>query len=129
LGEPSETEGYSYTDTDEDLTESWHYDDLELSLSFDEELDWKLSTIAVSAADYQLMSKKVIGLTEKNLLNFLKEAGFNNLETEDDIDESPDSKLIISDEKAITFWIEEGTVTEIQWGPFIVDDEAVIWPE
>ena len=37
LGEPSEVDSFQYEeDEDDGLTESWHYDDKEISLSFDE---------------------------------------------------------------------------------------------
>jgi hypothetical protein len=53
LGKPDEKETYSYTADDNDLTESWRYDDLGLSLSFDKEDDWRMITIAVSSTDYR----------------------------------------------------------------------------
>ena len=47
LGEPAEREKYSLSELDNDDTEAWHYDDLDLSLSFDQESDWQLSSIAI----------------------------------------------------------------------------------
>ena len=130
LGEPTEIEKYSYTDSDEDLTESWHYDELELSVSFDEDLDWKLSTLAVSSDQYELNGKKIIGIDQISLISALNSMGIKNLEKEDALPgDDPDSAFLISDEHAITFWLEEGIVSEIQWGPLVVDDDAVIWPE
>ncbi len=130
LGEPTEIEKYSYTDSDEDLTESWHYDDLDLSVSFDEDLDWKLSTLAVSSDVYELKGTKLIGLDQNTLLLTLNSLGIKNLEKEDALPgDDPESVFLISDEHAITFWLEEGIVSEIQWGPLVVDDDAVIWPE
>lgn len=130
LGEPTETEKYSYTDTDQDLTESWHYDELELSLSFDEDFDWKLSTIAVSSDDYEFKGKKIVGLTKTELLPFLNANGINDLEPEElEEDEDDSSILLISDKNSISFYFEDNILSEIQWGPTIVDDEAVIWPE
>ena len=40
LGEPTDIEKYSLSDTDDDSTESWHNDELDISLYFDEENDW-----------------------------------------------------------------------------------------
>ena len=39
LGEPSFIDKYSHSESEDDLTESWEYDELELSISFDEEED------------------------------------------------------------------------------------------
>ena len=71
LGEPSEIEKFSYSETDEDLTESWHYDELDLSAGFDEDVDWRLVTLAVSSPDYEFMGKKLIGLDSDELLSAL----------------------------------------------------------
>jgi hypothetical protein len=130
LGEPDESEKYSYTDTDEDLTETWHYDDLELSVNFDEEFDWRLSAITVSSEEYVIKDTSLIGLERDKVFTTLESLGFKNMETEEStLDDGSEGLFIISDEQAINFWIEEGVLTEIQWGPFMIDDEAVIWPE
>jgi hypothetical protein len=130
LGEPNEKENFSYTDSDEDFTESWHYDELELSAGFDEDVDWKLATLAISSDEYELMGKKLIGMSREELLATLADLDIKDLETEDcSSDESPDSLFISSEEKGITFWLEEGILTEIQWNPFYIDEETILWPE
>ena len=53
LGNPSETE------KNEEDGENWHYDDYDLSMSFDE--DFKLVTIAVSDESYLLEGVNLIG--------------------------------------------------------------------
>ena len=51
MGEPSEKETI---DGDDEMgtSEAWHYDELELSLTFDEDDDWKLTTIAASSPEF-----------------------------------------------------------------------------
>jgi hypothetical protein len=130
LGEPTEIEKFSYSDNDEDLSESWHYDELELSAGFDEDVDWKLITLAVSSPEFTYMDKKLIGLKKDELLATLKELGLDNLEIEDcSDDETPNSMFISSEEKEITFWLENEILSEIQWGPVFIDEETIVWPE
>ena len=129
LGEPSEIEKFSYSDSDEDLSESFHYDELELSAGFDEDAEWRLVTLAVSSPDYEFMNKKLIGIDRDSLLATLEELGIKNLEYENDPSEdSPESILITSKDKGITFWLEDNVVSEIQWGPIYINEETIIWP-
>jgi hypothetical protein len=130
LGEPAEIEQLSYSDSDEDLTESWHYDDQDLSAGFDEDEDWRLVTLAISSQEYDISGKKLIGLNQEQLLAALAALKINDLETEDcSDDENPDSLLISSEEMGISFWLEDGMVSEIQWGPVITEEETILWPE
>ena len=48
LGEPNEKELHYDEDANIDASELWHYDDLDISISFDQEEDWKLVTLAVT---------------------------------------------------------------------------------
>ena len=68
LGEPSFIDKYSHSDSADDLTESWEYDDLGLSISFDEEENWKLIMISITSDFYELNGVSLIGLKEKELL-------------------------------------------------------------
>lgn len=134
LGEPDEVDVFSPTENDgesEEQMESWHYDSLELSASFDELEDWRLVTLSVSSDEYLFEEKSLIGLEKKELIKVLNELGLQELEHEDwSSSESPDHKLISSEEAGINFWLDEGILTEIQWGPlFSDDDENIDWPE
>jgi hypothetical protein len=137
IGEPDEVENYSYADEeedynedDEDLTELWHYDELELSLSFDKLEDWRLINMAVSSDGYTLKGKKVIGLERQELLGLLKSMDLGHLEYEDHSStETPNHKLISAEDAGINFWLENEVLTEIQWGPRFKDDDSVIWPK
>lgn len=131
LGEPNEIEKYSYTEKTENLTETWHYDDLELSLDFDEEDEWKLGTISVTSEFYKLKNRNLIGLNKNELLSVLNELKIEDLEFEDwSSEESPEHTLIASDSLGINFWLDSEILNEIQWGPLFEDDEeTIIWPE
>ena len=126
LGEPNETETYSFSEEDEVLTESWHYDELELSLSFNEEDDWRLSTIAVSSDEFLLEGKKIIGLKKDDLIKTLKSLDLKDYE-ENKV--SDNEEMISSDIGEVNFWLEDNEVTEIQWGPFFIDEDTINWPK
>jgi len=124
LGKPDEKETYSYNKDGSDLTESWHYDDLELSLGFDEEDNWRLITIAITSTDYKFRSLSLIGLTKEQLKDELESKGITDLEYEDwSSVESPSHELLASDFLGINFWFDENQLSEVQWGPLFVDDE------
>lgn len=130
LGEPDDVDTYSDSDLEDDSSESWHYDELEISLSFDEDTDWKLVTIAVSSPKYAFHNKNLIGLDSDALMQTLKPLEMGDYETEDwSSEEIPDHKLVSFPEVQMNFWLEDGELTEIQWGPLFVDEETIRWPD
>lgn len=131
IGEPDEVDNFSHSDDEDDETEAWHYDMLELSASFDQLEDWRLVTLSVSSPKYQFKGKNLIGMERKELIEVLQELGLNDLEYEDwSSAESPDHKLIASEETGMNFWLDEGVLSEIQWTPLYSEDEdCLIFPE
>lgn len=130
LGEPDEIESYSYAEEDQDLTESWHYDELELSLGFDGEEDWKLTTISVTSDFYELKNKRLMGLSKEDLLTALSELDFADLDIDDwESDDNTEQTLISSDSFGMGFWVEDGFLIEIQWNPLFSDEDTIVWPE
>lgn len=129
LGEPDDVDQYSDSDLDDDASESWHYDELEMSLSFDEDADWKLVTIAVSSPNYEFNGKKLIGLGSDELMAELAKLSLGEFETDDwSSEEIPDHKLVSFPDAQMNFWLEDGELTEIQWGPLFLDEETIQWP-
>jgi hypothetical protein len=130
LGEPSFIDKYSHSDSANDLTESWEYEELALSLSFDEEEQWKLMMISVTSDFYELDGANLIGMKEEKLLRELDEIdlGYLNLEDCSDTD-SEEQKVIEIDEKSINFWLISGVLDEIQWSPLFSDDDTIKWPK
>ena len=129
LGKPEEKENYSHSDGDDDLAENWHYDELELSLGFDEEDDWRLVTLAVTSQDYKFRDFTPIGLSKKELIEKLNAHKITDLEAEDWASaESPTHELLSSESLGINFWFDEDKLSEVQWSPLFLDDETVNWP-
>ncbi|MBN1953175.1 MAG: hypothetical protein JW801_18365 [Bacteroidales bacterium] len=129
LGEPDETESYAFEESPVDTTESWHYDELELSMSFDEEADWRLTTVSVSSDEFILERFHPVGMRKEELLAELSRLDIRDLQHEDySTDETPNQELYSSEDLAMNFWLEEGVVSEIQWGPLFIDEDTVDWP-
>ncbi len=130
LGEPTEVDQYASSEESDDNTEAFHYDEIELSVSFDEVDDWKLSSIAVSDPEAILDGMKLIGVSEEELLEKVEKLELGEYEKEDvSSPESPDNEVISFFESSVNFWFENGEVTEIQFGPFWDEEnEEYIWP-
>ena len=130
LGQPNEREKYSYDDLGDDFTENWHYDELELSLGFDQEEDWRLVTLAVTSKDFKYDKFIPIGLTKEQLSAELHNIVINDLDYEDwTTEESLSHELLSSKILGINFWFDEDSLTEVQWGPLLIDEETIDWPE
>ena len=131
LGAPNEKETFSYSEEDDDdQTENWHYDELELSVGFDQEDDWKLVTLGITSQDYEFNGVKAIGLTKEQLSTEIQALNIDDLEQEDMASaENPTHQLISSESLGINFWTEDGLVSEVQWVPLYIDDENIKWPE
>lgn len=118
LGEAKEKEQHADVDDANELTENWHYDELELSLGFDKEDEWRLSALAITSADYKFRDFNPIGLTKLELTNKLKDSPIDDLEHEDwSTAESPNTELISSECLGINFWFDEDRLCEVQWVP------------
>lgn len=130
LGKPEEIEAYNDSESIENLTETWHYDEMEMSLNFDQQEDWKLVTVSVTSEFFVLKEQTMIGLKKDVLIETLAEFEIDDLVVEDmSTKENPNQELIISDAKSLGFWLEKDVLTEIQWEPIIDDDDNIVWPE
>lgn len=128
LGKPSEKDMFSLSDGEEDDSEAWHYDTLDVSLSFDQENDWKLTSIAISSPDYTLNGISLIGKTKDEVLKALENSDLGEVEEDEEIAaDNPDSCLLYLDEVTLSLWFDEDVLTELQWGPFHNNHE-IVWP-
>ncbi len=125
LGQPDDKEQELYGEDEEAMLESWHYDEKDLSLGFDEDEDWKLITIAVSEETYTLKGKEVIGLSIEKIIDTLNSIGIDEIELEEDEEIS----VLYVDDQSMKVWLENKVVTEIQWGPLFKDEDTIAWPK
>lgn len=130
LGEPSFIDKYSHSDSSNDLTESWEYDQLDLSISFDEEENWRLTMISVTSDFYEFNGDSLIGLSEAYIIRKLADFSSEKLYLEDCSEKDGENhKVIEIEEKSINFWFMDGVLDEIQWSPFFIDDDTINWPK
>jgi hypothetical protein len=130
IGKPSEIDTYNASGEEEGyLTESWHYDEDEFSVSFDEEDNWKLTTIAVSSPNFELNGKKIIGLSIEETLEQLANEDLGDNELDDLSDEHTNHKLISFISSSLNLWFENDKLSEIQWGVLWQDEDTPIWPQ
>ena len=126
IGDPDEIEIFEEEGME---GEAWHYDELELSLSFDKLEDWRLVTFAVSSEYYQLGGKTLVGKQRLEVINSLSELGYGPLESDANVGQNgTESKLLMANSIETNFWFENDFLSEIQWGPFFKDDETIDWP-
>ena len=130
LGKPDEIESFPPETEEDGATEVWHYDDLELSASFDETEEWTLTTLAVSSPDYLFEGVNLIGQSLEETMQqmeFLDIGEFLLIdvkpdENEDDDDDN-DLEVATIFHGGLNLWFENGITTEIQWGPIWEEEE------
>ncbi len=123
LGEPDEIEVFEEEDPELDNTIVWHFDEVEMSLSFGD--DDMLLAIAISNEDVMLAGKKLMGLTIDEIAEFVKEFDLGEMEIEEqDEEDGVKSTLVSLWESAMNLWFEDDELTEIQWGP-LWDEETL----
>ncbi|SDX15307.1 hypothetical protein SAMN05444411_103214 [Lutibacter oricola] len=129
LGEPTSIDKYSYTNSLTELTESWEYTELSLSLSFDEDEDWKLMMFSVTNNFYEFENLALIGLSEEKVTQSLAQLKFEDLYLEDFSEQDDeDQKMLEIEDKSLNFWFVDGALDEIQWSPLFIDDDTIDWP-
>lgn len=124
LGEPTEIDTFQYDEEEDDgeITESWHYDEQEISFSFEEVEDWKLVSLSVSAEQYTYLGKPVINLTKEELVAHLNASKVGDILFDDEF------QVVSIPDIQLNFWLDENVVTEVQWNLEWNDDDEAIFP-
>ncbi len=125
LGEPDEIE----TESEDNETVTWHYDEFDLSLGFEKEYQWRLSTISVTDEFYEIEGKALIGSDEASLMKQLSQLKIDDLVAIDQEDLDETQELLICENMSLFFWLEEGFLSEIQFSPFYDENDNPLWPE
>ena len=130
IGEPSETDTYNASgEEDGFLTESWHFDEQEFSVSFDEEDNWRLTTIAVSSPNFKFNGIQLIDLSINEVLTVLEDENLGDNELEDLSDENTNHKLISFISSSLNLWFEDDNLSEIQWSVLWENEDTPILPK
>lgn len=117
IGEPTEVE--EYTDEDDSFEGNsaiWFYDELGLTLFMDESEDGTMMLSGMES-DFDktiILGKNAIGMSEKDLLSFVKDKNFGEMECED---EDWGESRISFEEKLLDFYLDESKkVVSVSWG-------------
>ena len=118
LGEPNEIDQVDVPIDEEEISiEQWHYDDLELSLSFDDNDDELLDTFAVSSPEYTLDGVSLIGKSIIEINSIINDLNLGTCEKENLSDDEDNTHVYSFIESNMNFWFEDDELSEIQWGP------------
>ncbi len=129
LGEPTEIE--IFEDEEFGLTESWHYDEIELSANFEDVDGLKLVSLAVSSDEFTFEGTNLINRSLEEVIQQIELLDLGDIEVEEFDGEDLEGQIVATiPEVSLNLWFEDGILTEIQWMPFWDDEEEeFIWPE
>jgi len=131
IGLPNEIEIYQHlpNSKENEISENWHFKDLELSISFSSDDDWRMDTISINSKYYSLWGSIEIGQTMSQVEEILKGLKKDNYICEDWSNlESPDHKLFEFDDDYFNLWFDNGELSEIQWSPRFINEDEIDWP-
>jgi len=123
IGNPTEIEKYALDDDDDDITEAWHYDEDGLSISFDQEHAYVLSSIAISDEKFTLKGNAVIGLSKKEVDELFAKNNWGKLQEDEE-----EPNLFYVDDISCSLFFVDGVCSELQLSPYIVNNEFA-WPK
>jgi len=118
LGPPEERTAYKLDDYS---TEAWYYWSQGISLNFDEELDWRLTTIEVDSPDAELIGHRPIGMNRQALRTLLE--GLTVEWTDDEMEP------IRVAEWEMDIYFEDGVLGQVQWSVPLDADDSEVWPD
>ena len=117
IGEPFEIEKHEGVESnDMSAEEIWHYDQLELSIGFEEMEDWTLMSISVTSGDYKINDVSLIGKTLESVSADLEKWGILDFEISD-FPEEENQKVLLSDFLGMIIWFDDNIANEISWSP------------
>jgi hypothetical protein len=127
LGEPNEIEYPE--DPEKTDRETWCYDVIKCSFSFDPDHDDRLVEILVENGYFHIGKKIRVGIKKEDLLKFGKELQFGKCVIEDRrSDEYPSHELIFYEQVGLHLWLDRGILSAIQISPLVNEHGRIIWP-
>lgn len=103
------------------ISEAWLYTERGITLNFDSDTDYRLSTITVTAKDAELDDINPIGLNINTLLEKLP-----SVVLDEDLSET--TKDYVCPEREISFWVVNEVIEHMTLFPEYGADNLPIWP-
>jgi len=120
LGQPDSTNSDEWPDGT--ISESWLYPKLSLTLNFDSDDNYRLSTINSTSNDAELEGLRLIGLNINTLIN-----SHPSITLDEDLGNNV--KDYVYPEKEISFWVVNDIIENITLFPeYDKSNDLPIWP-
>lgn len=128
MGKADEIGEYSLSPEENSITLFYHQKGL--SFTFESVDQYRLSYISVHKEDFHLFQFIRIGLRKSMLMDELEHYALSNPEFENaDSEEFPTHELIYFQGENLHLWLDNGVISEIQFGPFWEDVKTIVWEE
>ncbi len=106
LGKAEETDEF---DMKGEKSIAWHFWEFDISLNFDESLDFTLSSIDVASPEVLLFDKRIMGMPIDEVKRFLADKKLGDPEEEI-------QRGLIYPDANLSLWFNGGDLEEVQWG-------------
>ena len=128
LGAPDEIEHPE--DPERDDWETYSYNSINCSFSFDPHHQDRLVEIVVENGYFHIGRKIRVGVRKEDLLRFGVELKFGTCVIEDvRSEEFPSHELFSYHQVGLHLWLDNGIISAIQISPFSSQENLLIWPE
>ncbi len=121
LGEPQEVEDLE-VDDDDNTTVITHYFDKDMSLFFINSSRSSLECIESSNRNTTLFGKKIFLMNETEIIDLLKENGYDNYEEETEV---WGEKRLTFEDAMIDFYFDDKQLSVISWGVLINENGEI----
>ena len=123
VGAPEDVED---TDGENDIrTLIWHYWSKGFSAFFDEDNNYKLSSLEVDNQMATLWGQLIFNMKEEELIELFRSKGFKEIDIEE---QEWGERRVSIDDAMVDLYFEEGELNSINFGVFINDLEIAVWP-
>ena len=128
LGTPDEIDNPE--DSERIDWETYCYNSINCSFSFDPDYEDRLVEIVVENGYFHIGKKIRVGVSKEYLLNSGVELKFGKCVIQDmRTKELPTHELISYDQVGLHLWLDDGLISGIQISPLLNEECLIIWPE
>ena len=123
VGAPEDVEEM---DTENNIrTLIWHYWSKGFSAFFDEDNNFKLSSLEVDNQMTTLWGQLIFNMKEEELIELFRSKGFKEIDIEE---QEWGERRVSIDDAMVDLYFEDGELNSINFGVFINDLEIAVWP-